>query len=519
MKRLPPWYLTAPALAVVVAVLVPIAYLVSRALAADPGQLRELVWRHRNVELLINTMTLAAVVIGVSTLVALPLAWLTARTDLRGRLLVTLLSILPLAIPGYVVGYALLGIGAPGGPVATMFGTTGPQIGGFVGAAAALVIYNFPLVYLHLRTAFAGMDPALGEAARSLGLRPVQVFLRVTLPHLVPAYLSSVLLVFMYVLGDFGVVSLMRYETFSYALYTQYVASLDRVYAAWLALMLLAIATTLVVVELRVLRNLALERTAFGAAPKFRPRRLKKWVAWPAYAFVAVVALASVVLPVWSIVYWMGRRGAWTDTGEFVRSFAGSISVSTPAALLATILAVPLAYLSRRHASIMTRVLERSAYIGYATPALALALGWVVVVLRTAPWIYQTAALLVVAYTTHYLAQAIGPVRASLHVATPRIEEASRSLGVGPIATFRRVTLPILKPGLIAGAILVFLSCVKELPLTIILAPLDFETLALNMYAFTNEAMFAQAAPYALAIVLVSALLTSILFHRFGEEA
>jgi iron(III) transport system permease protein len=215
----------------------------------------------------------------------------------------------------------------------------------------------------------------------------------------------------------------------------------------------------------------------------------------------------------------MGQRGAWTDAGELVRSFAGSVSVSAPAAVLATLLAVPLAYLSRRYASTFTHVLERAAYIGYATPALALALGWVVIVLRTAPWVYQTAALLVFAYTVHFLAQAIGPVRAGLHVATPRIEEAARSLGMGPLATFRRVTFPILRPGLVAAATLVFLSCVKELPLTLILAPLDFETLALNMYSFTTEAMFAQAAPYALAIILLSALLTSILFHRVREEA
>jgi len=519
MKRLvlPPWYFTVPALLVGLAVLVPIGYLALRAFDADAATLRELVLRRRNLELLGNTMGLATVVIAASTVIAFPLAWLTTRTDLRGRFVVTLLSILPLAIPGYVVGYALLGIGAPQGPLASIFGVRGPQLSGFVGAAAALVIYNFPLVYLHLRTGFASLDPSLVDAARSLGLSPARAFVRVTLPHLVPAYLSAVLLVLLYVLGDFGVVSLMRFETFSYALYLQYIASLDRTYAAWLALMLLVITTTLVVAEFRLLRDLALERTGLGALPKSRPRRLGAWTG-AAYAFVAIVALASVVLPVWSIVYWMGQRGAWTDAGELMRSFAGSISVSAPAALLATLLAVPLAYLSRRYASTLTHALERSAYIGYATPALAVALGWVVVVLRAVPWMYQTGSLLVLAYAVHFLAQAIGPVRAGLHVATPRIEEASRSLGLGPIATFRRVTLPILRPGLFAAAILVFLSCIKELPLTIILAPLDFETLAVNMYAFTTEAMFAQAAPYALAIVLLSALLTSVLFHRLGES-
>lgn len=520
MKRfvVPPWYLAVPALLVGLAVLVPIAYLAVRAFDAEPAALRELVWRRRNLELFANTMALSALVIAASTLVAFPLAWLTTRSDLRGRFVVTLLSILPLAIPGYVVGYALLGMGAPNGPLASIFGVVGPSLSGLAGAAVALVIYNFPLVYLHLRTAFASVDPSLTDAARSLGLTPARVFVRVTLPQLWPAYLSSVLLVLLYVLGDFGVVSLMRFETFSYALYLQYIASLDRTYAAWLALMMLAITTTLVVVEFRLLRDLALERTGLGTLPKSRPRRLGAWTL-PAYAFIVLVSLTSVALPTWSIVYWMGQRGAWSDVGELMRSFAGSISVSTPAALLATVLAVPLAYLSRRHASALTHVFERSAYIGYATPALALALGWVVVVLRTAPWFYQTAALLILAYTVHFLAQAVGPVRAGLHVATPRVEEAARALGLGPIATFRRVTLPILRPGLMAAAILVFLSCVKELPLTIILAPLDFETLALNMYAFTTEAMFAEAAPYALAIVLLSALLTSILFHRLGDDA
>ena len=520
MRRsaLPPWYLLLPALIVVVGAVVPLFYLALRAMDADLPVIRELVLRPRNAELLLNTVTLAVAVVALSTLVALPLAWLTTRTDLRGRFLVTMLAILPLSIPGYVVGYALLGIGAPHGPFRALFGVDGPRFSGFTGAAVALVIYNFPLMYLHLRTAFASADPSLTDAARSLGDSPARAFWRVTVPQLVPAFLSAVLLVSLYVFGDFGVVSLMRFETFSYALYLQYIASYDRVYAAWLALMLLAVTSALVFTEFRLLRDLALERSALGAKPGGRAVRLGVWK-WAAYGFVGAVALVSVALPVWSIVYWMGQTGAFTDAGGLARSLGGSLSVSAPAALLTTLLAVPLAYLSRRHPSLVSHALERTAYIGYATPSLALALGLVVVVLRAAPWFYQTAGLLVFAYTVHFLAQAVGPVRAGLHVATPRIEEASRSLGFGPIATFRRVTLPILKPGLVAAATLVFLSCIKELPLTIILAPLDFETLALKVYGYATEAMFAQAAPYALAIVLLSALLASILFRRFGEEA
>jgi iron(III) transport system permease protein len=446
MKRLtlPPWYFLVPALVAGLGVAIPIAHLVLRALEVDRSGLREIVFRGRNLELFANTTGLAAAVIALSTLVAAPLAWLTTRTDLRGRHVVTLLSILPLSIPGYVVGYALLGLGAPEGPFA-LFGSA-PRISGFAGAAAALVIYNFPIVYLHLRTAFSGVDPSLIEAARSLGLSPARSFLRVTLPQLWPGYLSAVLLVTLYVLGDFGVVSLMRFETFSYAMYLQYIASYDRAYAAWLGLMLLAITAVLLVAEFHLLRGLSLERTGRGSSRAARVRALGGWK-WPAYAFVVVVAAGSVLLPVWSIIYWMGRGQPGSMIAEIGSSLLGTLRVSAPAALLATVFAVPLAYLSRRHPSAASQILERSAYVGYATPALALALGIVFVVLRATPWLYQTAGVLVFAYTVHFMAQAVGPVRAGLHLATPHIEEASRALGLGPLATFRRVTFPILRPG------------------------------------------------------------------------
>jgi iron(III) transport system permease protein len=337
------------------------------------------------------------------------------------------------------------------------------------------------------------------------------------MPQLWPGYLSAVLLVTLYVLGDFGVVSLMRFETFSYAMYLQYIASYDRAYAAWLGLMLLAVTAVLLIGEFRLLRDLSLERAGRGAAVGSRRSYLGAWK-WAAYVFVIGVAATSVVLPVWSILYWIGRNHTASALPDITSALVATLRVSAPAAVLATALAVPLAYLSRRYPSTTSRVLERSAYVGYATPALALALGIVFVVLRTLPWLYQTAGVLVFAYTVHFLAQAIGPVRAGLHLATPHIEEASRALGLGPLATFRRVTLPILRPGLAAASVLVFLSCIKELPLTFILAPLNFESLALNVYSYTTEAMFAEAAPYALAIVLLSASLTSIVFRHVGEN-
>ncbi len=137
--------------------------------------------------------------------------------------------------------------------------------------------------------------------------------------------------------------------------------------------------------------------------------------------------------------------------------------------------------------------------------------------IRTLIYMAVTTALLVIAYVVHFLAQAVGPVRTTLYVATPTIEEASRSLGVGAFGTLRRVTLPILRPGLIAAGAMVFLSALKELPLTYLLAPLDFQSLSLKVYGFTTEAMFAEAAPYAVAIVALSFVLVGVLFKHSAE--
>ncbi len=494
----------------------PLAYLLVRAAQGEGVAFRELIWRYRNLELVYNTLGLAGGVVFGSLVLALPLAWLTTRTDLRGRLPLTILCLAPLAIPGYVIAYSLLSLGSPSGPLQQLFGVGFLRPSGFWGALVVLVIYNFPLMFLNLRSTFIDRDPSLSEAARSLGYGKRQRFWYVTLPQLRPAILAGTLLVGLYVLGDFGVVSLMRFETISYAIYLQYMAAFDRVYAATLAVMLLGIAGLLLFVEFMLLRGFRVDRSARTAGRIRKPFELGPWK-WVAYAFVTGVVFASLVAPFAVLLFWLSRTASGFDLTPVVAAIADSLSVSVPAAVLAAVLAVPIAWLERRYRSGLSQVMGRAVYIGYATPPLALALGFIFFVLRASPWLYQTAALVVVAYTIHFLAQAVGPVRSRLYLATPRTEEASRSLGFGPFATMRRITYPILRPGLVAAAALVFLSCIKELPLTFLLAPLDFQTLALRVYGFTTEAMFEQAAPYAVSIVLLSTVLIGVLFKRNVE--
>jgi iron(III) transport system permease protein len=499
-----------PAVLVVGGVLVPLGYLLLRAFQAEPDQLVDLVWRMRTLRLLGNTLGLAGGVLALSTALALPLAWLTTRAALPGRRLITLLGVLPLAVPGYVMAYVLLAATGTTGTLAETLGLVVPRLSGYPGALLALSLYTFPYLFLNLRTALLGLDPSLEEAARSLGASRWQTFVRVTLPQLRPAYYAGALLVGLHVLGDFGVVSLMRFETFSYALYLQYNASYDRIYAAWLALMLLALTAGALLLEARLLRGLLLHRAGAGTRRHGRRVDLGAWRG-AAYGFVALLLAVAVVLPVVTVGYWMSTAGAAIDWADVGASLWHSVSASAPAAVVAGALAVPLAYLSVRQPSPWSRGLERIAYFGYATPPLAFALALVVFSLQTAPVLYQTLLLLIVAYALHFLAEAMGPVRSALYQAPPRIEEAARSLGRSPLQAFFAVTFPLLRRGLLVSVAFVFLSAMKELPLTLLLAPIGFEALALGAWGYSNEAMFGQAAPYALALIAFSALFVGLL--------
>ena len=530
--RRPPPLLLLPALLTVLGVALPLAYLVLRALGAEADELREIVFRPRNLELALNTLGLTLAVLATTTLLGLPLAFLAARTDFRPRQLLLLLGVLPLALPGYVGAYALIAATGSGGALDILLGLRLRAPSGFWGALGVLTLFTFPYLFLNLQAALRTVDPALEEAARMLGRTRAQTFREVTLPALRPAWLSGALLTALHVLGDFSVVSLMRYPTFSAAIYQQYTAAYDRVYSAWLALLLLVLTALALWLEARLMRGVWLGRVSPAAARPPAPVRLGAW-ALPAWGFALALGTAALLVPLGTVVYWLrltvetsvGNPYAWSGLWDAARTALGAAAL---AAVTTTALAFPLAYIGSRYGAVpgqgeegqarrsgrWARVTERVAYLGYATPPLAFALALVFFTLQVVPSLYQTFALLLAAYTLHFVAEAIGPIRSGLVRATPRLEEAARVLGQSPAQTLWRVTLPLLRPGLLASAAFVFLSVLKELPLTLLLAPIGFETLARNVWTYTEEAQYAAAAPYALALVVSGALLTLLILRR-----
>lgn len=515
-RATPPWYLLIAPVVVAVSMLLPLAYLVIRAAEADPAQLASLIFRTRNLVLLHNTVLLTIGVVAATTVLAVPLAWLVVRTDIPARRAITLLSVLPLSVPGYVMAFALLGLGGNYGFMARVFNISLPRPSGYWGALVALSLYCFPYVFLNVRASLSGLDASLEESARSMGHGPARVVLRVILPHLRPALFSGWLIVAIYVLGDFGAIALMRYEVFSYAIYSQYAGAFDRVYAAWLSLMLLALALIPVVMEGRLLARARFARTGTGVARRVRRTALGVW-RLPALLFVALAFAASIGLPFGMLGYWLSLSSPWAELPRVARAFLFSAGAAAPAAMAAVFIAVPLAYLRVRYPSALSRATERIVYVGYALPPLALALAMVFFSLRAARPLYQSLPLLVAAYVISFLALATGPIRAALLQAPRRLEEAARSLGLSPLAAFVRTVVPLLRRGMLASMVLVFVITMKELPITFLLAPTGYTTLSVAVFSRTSEALLAEAAPYAAAIVLFSSLFVGLLLRYEGR--
>ena len=448
--RRPPLLLLIPALLTAAAVGVPLVWLVLRAADTQGLDVWAFLSRPRTISLLGNTALLAITVLLACTLIGLPLAWLVTRSTLRGRKVATLLAVLPLAVPGYVMAYALRGLGGPMGAAHAAFGVTLPRLDGFTGAALALTLYNTPYMFLTLKVAFERLDPAEAEAARTLGASRSQVLRRVVLPTLLPAWMAGALLIGLYVLGDFGVVSLMRFDTLSLALYSNWT---DVGYAAWLALMLVATAGVLLALEIWIMRGRRQARVGVGAARLLRRVPLGRWQG-PAWVGIGLFCAFGVLTPVGSSIWWLHDGPLMFTADELWRAALDSVSIAVPAAALTVALALPLAWLTARSVGWMARVAERVAQVGYAVPSLALALALVFFSIRVMPGLRDGLALVIIAFALHFLMLALGPIRGTLALLTPAHEEAARTLGATPIRSFVRVTLPALRGSLTVGFVL-----------------------------------------------------------------
>jgi iron(III) transport system permease protein len=498
----PPLLLLVPAVVTAGIALLPLVYLVVRATENGLGTVVEVLWRERTARLLLRSAALAVTVTVACLVVGVSLAWLTVRSDLRGRRVWAVVAALPLAVPTYVAAFAWLSLL--------------PDLAGFWGAAAVLVACSYPYVLLPVAASLHRLDPSGEEVARSLGLSSWQAFVRVTLPQLRPALAAGGLLVALYVLSDFGAVSIMRFDAFTRVIYTSYQSSFDRTPAAVLGLLLVAVTVVLVWLESRTRGRARYAPTGRGSsrpAARVELGRLRPL----AVLWVAAVAAVALGLPAAALVYWTAAGSGGALPWASLASAAGtSVTVAALGAVATTLLAVPVGVLAARRGGTLPRLLERASYVGHALPGIVVALSLVFLSVRYAAPLYQRTPVLVLAYVVLFLPLAVGAVHASAAQSPPSLEEVARAAGSRPAAVLRRVTLPLAAPGIAAGAALVFLTCMKELPATLLLRPLGTETLATRLWTETGVAAYSRAAPYAAVLVLLSAVPTYLLGRRSG---
>jgi iron(III) transport system permease protein len=504
----------------------PLAYLAVRGLT-EGGTLAA--WTSgATVVPLARTLLLGVSVATASAVLGTALAWLVARTDLPGRRAARLLLPLPLVMPSFIAAFALVAAFAPGGLLAGLLEPVGvarlPAFEGFWGALYVLTLFTYPYVYLPVAARLGQLPASLEESARLLGRGPAAVFRTVVAPQAAGAVWAGTLLVFLYTISDFGAVQLLRYQTLTSSIYASRV--FDRPGALAQSLLLGLLAVTVVAAERSATRGAGPDRLAAGARSLRVP--LGRWRA-AAVGLVAGVVGLALVAPVGVLAFWAvrglaagsTRAGALvTDAGELALPAAHTAAMAVLAALVAVAAVLPVAYLTVRHASRLAGAANAVIVGGFALPGLVVALALAFWTLQ-APWplaaLYQTEALLVFAYVVHFGSQALRASQVAVAGVPSRLDDAARTLGAGRLRRLRTVDLPLATPGLLAGAGLVLLSTMKELPATLLLAPPGFETLATRIWNATEDAYLADASLAALFLLALSGVLTWFLVVRRGN--
>ncbi len=447
------------------------------------------------------------------------------RTDLPGRRFWGLAASLPLVIPSFIAALALLGAFAPRGLLQQLLEPLGvealPEISGYWGALLALTLSTYPYVFLLTAAGLRGADPTAEEAARSLGAgRASGASGAITLPTLRPSLAAGALLVALYVLSDFGAVSLMGYSTLTTGIYVRYESLLALDAAAILALVLVALAGR---GRPPCLDAGGSAGRSTGAHPaRGRPAelvRLGRWK-WPALAFCSAVLGLLLVLPLGVLVWWSAR--ADPIAGRARRRLGGRAQLGIHrrhhGGASAAVVVLPVAVLAWRYPSRVSRALERLALSPSALPGIAVALALVFFGVR-AGFLYQSLGLLLFAYL-----DPLHAVRARVHarLARHRQPPAARRLRARSVGSrcrrLPRSSCRLTRPGLLAGGALVFLSTVKELPATLLLRPTGFETLATEIWRGTSIGAYSAVAPSALLLVAIAAPLVYLLSWRNAWE-
>jgi len=507
------------------AVSLPIVAVLILALAPGDG-----VWSHlvsTVLGLYVSTTVALMLSVGVGTLViGVGTAWLVSTCRFPGRRMFEWALLLPMAMPAYVIAYVYTDIFEYAGPVQALlrdvFGWTlkreywFPEIRSLGGAASMMTLVLYPYVYLLSRAAFLEQSVCVLEASRMLGRGPWRSFFSVALPLARPAIVIGVSLVLMETLNDFGTVDFFAVSTFTLGIYDVWLNMNNVAGAAQLAGLLLFFVVFLVLAERFARRKQRFHHTTskIRAMPAYALQGRARLLATIGCATPVVFGfvLPALVLGGYGVIHFEAAT-----SGQVLRYAANSVLLSGLTAAMALAIGIFMAYGVRLRNEPIVKFMARFASLGYAVPGSVLAVGVLVSLgaldngidaflrqsfgISTGLIFSGTIAAVTFGYLVRFLALSFGSVEASLAKITPSMDDASRSLGHGPLGTLRRVHIPLIRGSALTAAMLVFVDCMKELPMTVILRPFNFHTLATYVHQYASDEQLGEASLAALAIV------------------
>ena len=505
--------------------LVPLLSVGSSVFVADNGA-----WAHITSTILptliANSLVLALGVAAGVGVIGTCTAWLTANHEFPGRRLLEWTLILPLAIPAYVLAYTYTDVLQYAGPVQSFlresFGWQGkhdywfPEIRSLGGAAAMLTLALYPYVYVLARVAFLEQSTSLNEAARNMGLGPVSVFFRISLPLARPAVAAGVALALMETLADYGTVSYFGVPTFTTGIFNAWFSQGDRIAAGKLAVILMGFVILVMLLEQWARRRARFHQSAGRRHVRLRLHGAKAWLATTLCALPIGIGFA---IPTLILLKLALTEGDVQFGARFIKLSINSFGIAAVTALIAVSAALLLAYVARSSGRRMQAWLNRLVGLGYAVPGTVIAVGVLIPLIAldhflvdsiTAIFGFKTGLLLtggflvlIYAYLIRFLAVALQSVEAGLNKITPSMDDAARSLGSTPLEVLREVHMPLLRTSLITAGLLVFVDVMKELPATLVMRPFNFDTLAVQTYNLAMDERLAEASTAALVIVAV----------------
>jgi iron(III) transport system permease protein len=495
VRRLP--WMQAAAIVVALFAVLPLGFIAWVAWQTGWQTSVSLIFRPRVAELLWNTVLLVVFAVPLSMALAILLAWLTECSDLPGRRVWAWLCVAPLAVPAFVHSYAWV--------------TLMPGLEGLFAGVLISVVAYFPFLYLPIAATLRRLDPALEDAAASLGFKPWSVFLRVVLPQLRVALCGGALLVGLHLLAEYGLYVFVRFDTFTTAIVDQFQSTFNGPAATMLAGVLVVCCMMLLAIEALARGTARYSRVGSGAARHAERTRLGVMTI-PCLAVMAFVTCLSLGIPLLTLGRWLVIGGASIWRLDAIGlSLVQTTILAVLGGLLTTLMAVPMAWLSIRAPGRLQRTLEHTNYIVGSLPGVVVALALVTITVRVMLPLYQTMITILLAYGLMFLPRALVSLRASIAQAPVELEHAAGSLGRSPVRALWATTIRLAAPGAAASMAMSSLGIMNELPATQMLAPTGTRTLAMGFWALSGELDYAGAAPYALIMVLISLPFTWLL--------